>query len=618
MRVVRGTIERFAAAGVPALILATAVPFSLAARDPLALKDVLGTVVLVAALGAMAVVTLQAGAPGRGGRPALVLDAAVVLGVLAAAIADLFPVYPGVGGREVSKVLVAAWAYGLGRLSFRADSTPPLLGGACAAAMAAALGVGLVQSFASEWLPYSLEVKPGEVTHSFAGTMANPDPMAAWLLVAMPLATLASKRRGWTGLVVAGGVAGILLTLSRSAYLALAVQALVVWRATGAGPGTWLRRLSGGPGQGEEGGRRRAGRWLWMGLAAGAVVSVMVLLNWEPAKKLLATRTLEQRRVLWGMAFEAWKERPLLGHGPGSFEALYSARRSGAAAEVGLVQRAWSAHDLILDGLVEYGLVGLAVLGGVLFSALKVGRRGVGTIAVVGLMAHGLAGVGARNGTVQILLAAALAWLPLEAPLGGGRRDSPRESARADGEPGRVVFAAGCALGCAAMFLLGVAAVAEYRGQVILKKGEQLVLEALNVPEEADAWRRLTRARAVLDSARGVGRAAAPGTSAADGVLYHRAGVEALLGDLEKAASLYGALDAVHEGYGDVARNRAEVYRVLGWAEARQAARERARRRESSEGREGQRTGPASPGPTATTPRPRRLATGLPRGGKLR
>lgn len=112
------------------------------------------------------------------------------------------------------------------------------------------------------------------------------------------------------------------------------------------------------------------------GLAA-VIISIAVLLAG------LAQPSLGDRRAYWGVAVEAFSHRPLLGHGPGTYERLWLERRPA-------LREVRDAHSLYLETFAEQGIVGgLLILSVMMLPLVTAARspRGVVTSAAAGAYA---------------------------------------------------------------------------------------------------------------------------------------------------------------------------------------------------------------------------------------
>ncbi|MBI2278843.1 MAG: O-antigen ligase family protein [Candidatus Brennerbacteria bacterium] len=132
-------------------------------------------------------------------------------------------------------------------------------------------------------------------------------------------------------------------------------------------------------------------RWL---LAGSAVVVIMVglLVSFKDAPFVKAipgsrifdlsftAETFQHRTIMWGIALEGWKERPLLGWGPENYIQVFDRRFDPAYFEPTKGFGAWfdRAHSIYFDYLVETGALGIVsflaifvVLYRYLFRSLK-------------------------------------------------------------------------------------------------------------------------------------------------------------------------------------------------------------------------------------------------------
>jgi O-antigen ligase len=164
----------------------------------------------------------------------------------------------------------------------------------------------------------------------------------------------------------------LLVSASRAAILGGAAAALVVLLTVGvgnaaAGGGRVLRRAA----------------LVFAGVAA-VVIGVAVLAPQLSAEKLtpaelVHTKSMASRMQNWRLAYEGWRHRPFLGHGPDAYQQIrvsdvcaWRAER-GQDCDPSRYLSAPHAHSLYVATLVERGLLGAAALA--LF---------------VGLWAHGL------------------------------------------------------------------------------------------------------------------------------------------------------------------------------------------------------------------------------------
>lgn len=210
--------------------------------------------------------------------------------------------------------------------------------------------------------------------NDFAFVLAAALPFAMWLLVEMT-----GWRRLIAGLAIAMLAAGIVLSLSRGAVLAVAVG--VIWHA-----------LS----------ERRHRRLLIVALTLSAM-SALLFVQSNPqrvaaglnAKEYVAQDNVESRLVAWNGAIQLAAEHPLLGIGPGNY-GLYYYDISGNP--IGTFALAVS-HNAYLDVASELGFIGLVLF--LAFIVLSFAR--LSTAKVRGLGPPGLASL-ARTSLVIVLI----------------------------------------------------------------------------------------------------------------------------------------------------------------------------------------------------------------------
>ena len=189
-----------------------------------------------------------------------------------------------------------------------------------------------------------------------SGSFSIPNSYAGFLLLILPAVVALTMRRaasatervwwGWVGLVLS---LGFVLTLSRGAWLALAL-ALPVLPLLGA----------------QGGGRRRA-------ILAVAVAVVLlacgygVITQYRPAqerfRQLVADNGEVTRPAMWRGAWDLFRASPLLGSGAGSYNVLFERHRREGFRDEPL----W-AHNEYLNTLSDYGAVGF----GLCFGAIAV------------------------------------------------------------------------------------------------------------------------------------------------------------------------------------------------------------------------------------------------------
>lgn len=180
----------------------------------------------------------------------------------------------------------------------------------------------------------------GGIGSADPGQLGDENSLASLLLLTLPLLWFlaAQSRVPWQRALAALGVvvtvAGIVLSYSRAGLVGLGVAALCI---VFAGP------------------RPQRGAALLAGAAAllllllpSAYIGFLVRTALEPGGQMRG------RLVIWNVAGELLKERPLLGSGPGTFEIRYGRQIPGAPR---------AGHNWILEFLVELGGVGLLAFG---------------------------------------------------------------------------------------------------------------------------------------------------------------------------------------------------------------------------------------------------------------
>jgi hypothetical protein len=318
---------------------------------------------------------------------------------------------------------VAVFYLAVGVVRRHADAVPVLLVTVLGAAfVAGATGVqqyvdGVDTGFYRIGLTNSDSGGEGALTRS-TGTFSNPNLLAGYLVLALPLSVglltrRASRRLRVAWLVLAGvGVAGLVVTFSRGAittFSVVAVVGVIVALATRRGPGAWPALLAVG------------------GAATAAAVTVTAVTG--------VLGRLTGRDELWSAALTA--------AGTGGPDGAGYGRAGDVMSAVGEVQYA-HAHNLWLNWLVDTGPAGPVLVSLVLGTGLVAGARrafagsALAGGAVAGLAAVALASVLDHPTTVSsiltlfmVVLACAVAGpLPYPGPRGRHAVDAPDEERR--------------------------------------------------------------------------------------------------------------------------------------------------------------------------------------------
>lgn len=216
-------------------------------------------------------------------------------------------------------------------------------------------------------------LEEGQGRYRWLGTMGNPADVASFLVLptVLAFAWALTGRRRWLWLSFAAVQAAVLVatqTLSALAALLVGVAVVVFGRTPPA------RRLR-----------------VSTGLA---LVAVLLVLAVTPIRQRLFAAWREfgtgqwlwaasARGAAWSSALRMFAANPLLGVGFGQFEAhSFRYLRAEELAErgrvLGLETGFGEAHNELLQFLAETGLVGLGLLGGSLWYALRARRRAAG------------------------------------------------------------------------------------------------------------------------------------------------------------------------------------------------------------------------------------------------
>jgi O-antigen ligase len=280
-------------------------------------------------------------------------------------------------------------------------------------AVSVACAYALVQVAGFDPLPWVRTASYGEGFARPFGTLGHPNLLGVLAAAATVWAVAILMRGGRRWLygpaAVLTGLA-TLLTFSRAAWLGL-----------GAGVGVALVLTAC-----ERGPRRMP----WRGLAAALVIAVAVaaLFSWGGWGRLFSARAAElgrggagtgaSRVEIWASAVSMWRDRPLLGQGPDTFELMFPAFQTEGYWRAEWAALPFHAHSVYLHTLATRGLAGAAAVTALLLAgsvaAWRAWRRpaqrgrvillagGSAAIAVCGL-----AGAIGINGALGLLFAGA-------------------------------------------------------------------------------------------------------------------------------------------------------------------------------------------------------------------
>jgi O-antigen ligase len=194
--------------------------------------------------------------------------------------------------------------------------------------------------------------RPGTLDGRASGSFGIPNSFAGFLLLLLPAVgalafrpTAKPTERVWWGWVAVVLLFGLVLTISRGAWLALVV-ALTVWPLVAA-RGGWRRRLR---------------------FAAGIVVAIAIVggvMYWQSPKVRARFNALVRqsgevtRPFMWRGAWQLFRDEPVLGTGAGSYNVLFERHRPEGFRDEPL----W-AHNEYLNTLSDYGAIGFGLFFG--------------------------------------------------------------------------------------------------------------------------------------------------------------------------------------------------------------------------------------------------------------
>jgi len=253
----------------------------------------------------------------------------------------------------------------------------------------------LLQSFGVVLFPWDAGLTRSGRT---SGSLGNPNLLGAFSAAMVPFGTatiLSLAGKGWvrvslTLLYCILAVAALTASGTRGSLLGLAGGVLFL--------GIWLFRRMPMPHRGK------------LLLVLGAVlVSLLAVLPMRHRIQEIASDgsesgTAQVRSIIWSGGVEMFRDRPLFGWGPGSFQIIFPAYRSPDYSILGVSHNTLHAHCEYLEILCDIGLLGLAVWG---VFALGMIRR---------IRGAGLIGAGAAAGAVSMLtenlVSVSLRWPP--------------------------------------------------------------------------------------------------------------------------------------------------------------------------------------------------------------
>lgn len=105
---------------------------------------------------------------------------------------------------------------------------------------------------------------------------------------------------------------------------------------------------------------------IFLGVATVGILAIILAPQILPRLDELSA-TIENRVSIWSFAIEQIKEAPFFGRGYASYNFLYNQM----APERPELYPAMLSHNLLVDGLLSYGIVGMLLLGGFFISLIK-------------------------------------------------------------------------------------------------------------------------------------------------------------------------------------------------------------------------------------------------------
>jgi O-antigen ligase len=278
------------------------------------------------------------------------LDGPLVAMFGLALVSTLFSVYPPASWRAMGLLATYLLFYGLAAQVFDSRRRRRELVWVVFGLAAVLTGIGFVKLLAPEWVPWWVYAEIG-VGGRLTGPYGNPNHLGGFLMMALLLmlawlgACRSSGERLIVGCLIAFCGVGLMMTLSRGAWMGLAAGVLwmgvVRWRRLG----NWRRRV--------------------LPLIVGVGIALAMVLSSTSAT--VRVDSLEQgreelslagRMAAWEGVVELIRERPVLGSGPGTFSMVFPGYQPP-----GQPVRFFYAHNDWLEFAAELGLGVFVLLG---------------------------------------------------------------------------------------------------------------------------------------------------------------------------------------------------------------------------------------------------------------
>jgi tetratricopeptide (TPR) repeat protein/O-antigen ligase len=275
------------------------------------------------------------------------------------------------------------------------------------------------------------------------GVGEHPNLLAMSLAMAVPfyVVGLLGRGRALPRLAAAGGlllsVGALFFTLSRAGWVAAAIAALLAVAGWVAVARPDLLRAPCLAKVGRRGVRLAFYAASLAVLAGVVVVALLLVTRWESRPEWLFRGSLSPRLDAMAAGGEMFRDRPLLGTGPGTYGLIYSQYSGAYPIE------AVHSHNGYLQTAVDLGVAGVGVMvivvvaaGGVLWRGFRRSSRGgladAGLLvacgaSVAGFLVHSLADAPNASKTVLVPLAVVLAMMVRAVPAPGQPPVGPTE-----------------------------------------------------------------------------------------------------------------------------------------------------------------------------------------------
>ena len=121
---------------------------------------------------------------------------------------------------------------------------------------------------------------------------------------------------------------------------------------------------------------RKVFLWSFLSLVIIGILSIFII-GLNPIKNMISAKTGPNRFVYWSIAFDGFKEKPLLGWGGDTYQYIYNKNFNPIIMTEGYAREYWvdKSHNIFFDEIATGGIMGLSGLiflyGILLFSLLK-------------------------------------------------------------------------------------------------------------------------------------------------------------------------------------------------------------------------------------------------------